>query len=330
MRLICPNCEAQYEVVDNAIPAGGRDVQCSNCGNTWYQLPGQAIEMPPKALDLQPSPRPVAEVQPAPAPGIEPEPAPVEIPAPPHVKKEDESAPVARLKAAAGRKATSLSGTGQEPELPQSAAETANVSDVASAVALDSPPASRGFDGPPPLPRRKLEDSVASVLREEAAREHAARQADAAAVLGDTFQKPAAAVPPVSDPVADRIAAVLIEDATLAQRAKGRELLPDIEEIKSTLRSGSDRGAESVDDNDSEDGEGMLQRRRGFRSGFSLMFLLGVLLLLAYVSAPRIIQFAPGSEPYVRAYVEQVNIARFWLDGIMQQASNKLQVDSGQ
>ncbi|MCT4373539.1 zinc-ribbon domain-containing protein, partial [Yangia mangrovi] len=38
MRLICPNCGAQYEVPVDAIPAGGRDVQCSSCGHTWFQL----------------------------------------------------------------------------------------------------------------------------------------------------------------------------------------------------------------------------------------------------------------------------------------------------
>lgn len=37
MRLTCPNCGAQYEVPDAVIPASGRDVQCSNCGNTWFQ-----------------------------------------------------------------------------------------------------------------------------------------------------------------------------------------------------------------------------------------------------------------------------------------------------
>ena len=37
MRLICPNCDAEYEVDDDVIPPGGRDVQCSNCGHTWFQ-----------------------------------------------------------------------------------------------------------------------------------------------------------------------------------------------------------------------------------------------------------------------------------------------------
>ena len=42
MRLVCPNCDAQYEVPDQVIPEGGRDVQCSDCGNTWFFRPGGA------------------------------------------------------------------------------------------------------------------------------------------------------------------------------------------------------------------------------------------------------------------------------------------------
>src|SRR6056297_2332325 len=38
MRLTCPNCGAQYEVPDEVIPETGRDVQCSNCGDTWFQF----------------------------------------------------------------------------------------------------------------------------------------------------------------------------------------------------------------------------------------------------------------------------------------------------
>ena len=37
MRLICPNCSAQYEVPADVIPDEGRDVQCSNCQETWFQ-----------------------------------------------------------------------------------------------------------------------------------------------------------------------------------------------------------------------------------------------------------------------------------------------------
>lgn len=50
MRLVCPNCDAQYEIDDGLIPQSGRDVQCSNCGHTWFE--GQAApEEPPLSID---------------------------------------------------------------------------------------------------------------------------------------------------------------------------------------------------------------------------------------------------------------------------------------
>ena len=36
MLIKCPNCNAQYEVPNDIIPATGRDVQCSNCSKTWF------------------------------------------------------------------------------------------------------------------------------------------------------------------------------------------------------------------------------------------------------------------------------------------------------
>lgn len=42
MRLVCPNCDAEYEVDGALIPPEGRDVQCSNCSNTWLQQPPDA------------------------------------------------------------------------------------------------------------------------------------------------------------------------------------------------------------------------------------------------------------------------------------------------
>ena len=57
MRLVCPNCGAQYEVDDAVIPPNGRDVQCSNCAHSWFQ-PSKAM------LDAEaatPEPDPVPE-----------------------------------------------------------------------------------------------------------------------------------------------------------------------------------------------------------------------------------------------------------------------------
>ena len=61
MRLICPNCSAQYEIDASMIPDAGRDVQCSNCGHTWFELP----PAPPGFAD---APEPEAAVEETPAP----------------------------------------------------------------------------------------------------------------------------------------------------------------------------------------------------------------------------------------------------------------------
>ncbi len=54
MRLTCPNCSARYDVDEAMVPAGGRDVQCSNCSTTWFQ-PGPRIAEP---ATQEPTPKP--------------------------------------------------------------------------------------------------------------------------------------------------------------------------------------------------------------------------------------------------------------------------------
>jgi len=44
MRLLCPKCDAEYEVADGIIPNAGRDVQCSSCDTIWF------IEIKPTPL----------------------------------------------------------------------------------------------------------------------------------------------------------------------------------------------------------------------------------------------------------------------------------------
>ena len=46
MRLTCPSCEAVYEVPEDAIPEGGRDVQCTNCGHGWFEGHPRAVAAP--------------------------------------------------------------------------------------------------------------------------------------------------------------------------------------------------------------------------------------------------------------------------------------------
>lgn len=72
MRLVCPNCEAKYEVPEDAIPETGRDVQCANCGHAWYQMRSRAAAEPAAAPAPAPvaAPAPLAEAAPVPTPEV--------------------------------------------------------------------------------------------------------------------------------------------------------------------------------------------------------------------------------------------------------------------
>lgn len=60
MRLICPKCNAQYDIADDVIPEGGRDVQCSSCSHTWFQMDKPKVAGRP--LTQRPTPKPATRV----------------------------------------------------------------------------------------------------------------------------------------------------------------------------------------------------------------------------------------------------------------------------
>jgi hypothetical protein len=153
----------------------------------------------------------------------------------------------------------------------------------------------------PPPRRRALDESVLAVLREEAEREAAVRRVEAPPRPVEVQQDlglmapPPLGVPPsvlaarekFADLSADPVEIAAEEEEAAAQRpASRRELLPDIEEINSTLRAGSEPRGEESEDTDEDRATG---RRRGFRAGFLLMIALAALLWSAYVMAPRIV-----------------------------------------
>lgn len=46
MELICPSCEARYQLPEGSITAKGRQVSCMNCGHGWHALPPMALGDP--------------------------------------------------------------------------------------------------------------------------------------------------------------------------------------------------------------------------------------------------------------------------------------------
>ena len=292
MRLICPNCGAQYEVADDVIPTAGRDVQCSNCGHTWFERPGasEAAEagqaLPPAVARPDPEPEPdmpsanLADL--APEPPAEPDPEPGQPPAPAFAP--------------------------QPPVEPHPV--VAPVAPVADPAPAFDPVAMAAAAG---MPRRGLSADLAEMLREEAAREAEARAAEAPARPQEMPHGNALSDAQRGEEVRLRTARLRGEEPAAPAPAARRGLLPDIEKINSSLRPATEYG--SVDTTV----EPVVQaRKRGARFGFSTVMLIVAILVGLYVGAPKLMTLVPAAAPVLTRYVAVVNDARLWIDLKMQ------------
>lgn len=264
MRLICPNCGAQYEVDDAVIPDQGRDVQCSNCGHTWFQRPAH--------LDAE-----LAE----------------EL----------------------------------EQDLP---------ADPPGADVADDAPDPEDGSNPPTLERRGLDPDVANVLREEAERDAELRRADSSGLE----TQPDLGLEDAAEIAASRSAAARARMARLrgleendaeaaaagvvAAGGSRRELLPDVEEINSTLRASDDRS--ETGDEHAEVGQNLdeTEKRGGSRVISRLILFVVILGIAIYIFAPQIIETIPQSEPYLVQYVEWANGVRSQINAAIGYASEQV------
>jgi len=99
--------------------------------------------------------------------------------------------------------------------------------------------------------------------------------------------------------------------AGLAANASRRDLLPDIEEINSSLRKDSNRAAADDYSYETDPAE---PRQSGFSRGFLIMILIAVALVLLYTYAAQISEMVPALGGVMDSYVGAVNGLRVWLD----------------
>jgi predicted Zn finger-like uncharacterized protein len=170
--------------------------------------------------------------------------------------------------------------------------------------------------------RRTLDDAVLNVLREEAEREKQARQAEGTSL---ETQGDLGLVPPQISTISPQEAEVEerdVPEAAVVSRAARRELLPDIEEINSTLRATSERGAEAA----SYDApESLRQRRNGFRKGFLSSLGVMILLLLPYIFADSLATRFPATATALTRYSAGIDSLRIWLDSRMKSTTASMQ-----
>ncbi|WGW05892.1 zinc-ribbon domain-containing protein [Tropicibacter oceani] len=288
MRLICPNCGAQYEVPVEVIPEGGRDVQCSNCAHTWFQV------HPDDDADL------AEELgKPGPAETWAPDEAEEDAPEPSEPEAEPEPAPQRSTK------------RGLDPQVAEVLREEA------ARERRQREAEASAFEMQPDLGLREPDED------EQARRSREAR-ARMAHIRGEDL-KPEPSPPPAPEqaPPPERsrrsseaaLAGRSAAQATAAAAESRRELLPDVEEINQTLRASSEprvtdanEGRVSVDDP-------APRKSGGFSRGFFLIVVLAAVALAVYASAPQIKEAVPQSAALLDPYVASVDALRVWLDG---------------
>lgn len=306
MRLICPNCGAQYEVADDVIPASGRDVQCSNCAHTWYETPGASEAREAGETPVSVVPDPTTENVDDPQEGSE-----IDVTKPEPESFSDDADPIDTAGDAAPDPVdVSPDEEPTEPETDEDPGNNATDFDESSdtAAAATTPQ------------RRPLSPSVADILRQEAAREEARRKADGETGLESQpdlgLDRPLDRDEQLAEEARRRMARLKGEAApaigaetAVAVGARG-EMLPDIEEINSSLRTEIERSGTTS----APAQTAAVQRKSGFRRGFLTVVLLALLGLLLYILAPQISSAVPALEPALTSYVDMVNQARLWLD----------------
>ncbi|MEM9031709.1 MAG: hypothetical protein AAGB18_03610, partial [Pseudomonadota bacterium] len=198
--------------------------------------------------------------------------------------------------------------------------------DVASAEDDEEDPSDHE---PREFPRPELDAAVLGILKAEAEREIAARRAEAAGIENQPelgLAEPDAA----DDPVGARTRRLRgLDDVEADEREVAVEnparkaLLPDVDEINSTLTANSDRSA-PIPVEPGIPQELARKRRGGFRLGFALVLLVTAALIAVYLYAPTLGARFPTFEPMLAAYVDWANGMRQSIDGTLENSINAL------
>jgi len=291
MRLVCPNCAAQYEVDDGNIPEGGRNVQCANCEKTWFQEPAGA-DKSAGAKKLSPGRQALRKAK--------ADTAPTEEPSPEQILEAEAAQEAGQSDGGSDDTAT----TSEAPAIDQSVLDILRKEAELDAEVRNSERHAPTRDAPgefaqqehPVEPdadnlanRARAARSRMNVKRERERRLHIS--ADQAESYGDDFVNPT---------------------AENNEDPGGRRQLPDIDELNSSLRSANDKSRPAE-----HKGQPVTPRRKvAGRVGFYLAVWIALLLTATYTLDEQIVSSVPQAEPFLDSYTTQVDKGRLWLDGV--------------
>lgn len=310
MRLVCPNCGAQYEVDDRVIPDNGRDVQCSSCGHGWYQMPAH-VEAADKAVarDVDEAPdlddEAIDETFDEAEEAVEdggPEPDSVPESHDDEDVEDDEDGAAPEMPSAPRRPLDddlrSILQEEAEREMEARATERGHETE-----AIEIQP-ELGLDEAP---------------GEDAARLRAERDNTTAFEDEDEADTPSSDATVAWDEDDDEVDVAGLQAAAIAagtaapagdDKKARRELFPDIDEINSTLDSHG--GFSEPDEHDDSD-----DRPGGFGRGFFVVIIVVAFLLALYLVAPQLAQNVPALEPVLSAYAGAIDTLRGLIYGMV-------------
>ncbi|MEM9499972.1 MAG: zinc-ribbon domain-containing protein [Pseudomonadota bacterium] len=277
---------------------------------------------PHEAFDTDPDPEPVDTAEPVDEPDHAEEPEPLGEPEPDEAGTEHDSATAPEDDTDATEPVDLPDAAATDDAVEEASADPVETaSDDGGDTDADAQ-ASAGSGAEDPVPaeptRQRLDENIAAVLRQEAEREARAREDERQSGL-ETQQdlglpeQDASARKRTEEAQArmarlrgdDTVAAPAMAEDLDIDPASRSNLLPDIEEINSSLDT-QDKPARS----DSPDATATPPQKSGFRTGFRIAVLLALVALLVYIFAPQLGSAVPQAESALSSYSDAVDSLR--------------------
>lgn len=285
MELICPSCEARYQVPETSIGEKGRQVSCMNCGHSWHAFP-------PLILGSTAAPSAAA------SPGIDWQ-SPPRPGRPSSYFTEPETPPPAAPRAPEPPRQMDASRSEQLAEIREMLAEVQSEERAAAALVPDEDDFGTDDDyrtrvTPPPRPEQRAprpgvaqpyaQPETPVVVPEPVPTPEMApqRQPEALTDTGDDDGD--------TDPLRRRMA---MHDR---QTDKKR---PDVDRLRKRHDRRARRGQRAR-----ETGSG------AFFSGFLLVVIIAAVMTALYILQPQIVDRMPSTEPMLAEYVETIDGVR--------------------
>ena len=284
MELICPSCEARYQVPDASVGEKGRQVSCMSCGHSWHAFPplmlGSSAAPPTTAspgIDYQTPPRPGrSSSMPAYAPSFPEAEAPPTVPAP---------GPAPGQRAPEAARGAEPSRSEQLAEIREMLAEVQSEERAAAALTPDDGNRTR-------VPLTKSE-----------ARAAPPEPAEAPDLTGPS------GLVPESGPRRDPVTLRDIEDEDEgADPLRRRMAIHDKQsdrrrtDVERLRRRHERRAGRQKRVRDAGSG--------AFLTGFLLVVMVAAVMTALYMLQPQIVARMPGTEPMMTEYVTTVDGVR--------------------